>query len=61
MAYNLPDCGNLNLERAVETGTFLVDFSYRVNVLSVTVPALRERWEKIPVLIAYVLRKYSEE
>jgi len=52
---------NRKLELAVKAGTFRDDLYYRLNVVSVTVPPLRERREEIPVLTDYFLRKYSEE
>ncbi len=51
---------NRNLERAVEAGTFRDDLYYRLNVVSLTVPPLREREEEIPFLADYFLRKYNE-
>ena len=50
---------NKNLERAVVSGTFREDLFYRLNVVSITMPSLRERKEDIPVLTEYFLHKYS--
>ncbi len=52
---------NRDLERAVEAGIFRDDLYYRLNVVSLTVPPLRERREEIPFLVDYFLRKYNEQ
>ena len=49
---------NKNLERAVVSGTFREDLFYRLNVVSITMPSLRERKDDIPVLTEYFLHKY---
>ncbi len=49
---------NKNLERAVVSGSFREDLFYRLNVVSITMPSLRERKEDIPVLTEYFLQKY---
>ena len=49
---------NKNLERAVVSGTFREDLFYRLNVVSITMPSLRERKDDIPVLAEYFLHKY---
>ncbi len=49
---------NKNLERAVVAGTFREDLFYRLNVVSITMPSLRERKEDIPILTEYFLQKY---
>jgi DNA-binding NtrC family response regulator len=51
---------NKQLERAVEDGTFREDLFYRLNVITIHIPPLRERREEVPVFIDYFLRKYSE-
>jgi len=51
---------NKNLERAVVSGTFREDLFYRLNVVSITMPSLRERKDDIPVLTEYFLRKYCK-
>ncbi len=52
---------NRNLERAVEAGTFRDDLYYRLNVVNLMVPLLRERREEIPLLADYFLQKYKEQ
>ncbi len=51
---------NKPLERAVEEGVFREDLFYRLNVITIHIPPLRERREEIPVFLDYFLRKYSE-
>lgn len=48
-----------NLELAIRDGAFRADLFYRLNVLSLYVPALRDRREDIPALAAFLLRKHS--
>ncbi len=50
---------NKNLENLVEKGLFREDLYYRLNVLPISIPPLRERREDIPVLAEYFLKKYS--
>jgi two-component system NtrC family response regulator len=50
-----------NLEEAITKGLFREDLYYRLNVISIALPPLRERREEIPHLIDYFLKKYSEE
>jgi len=51
---------NQDLEEAVRQGRFRADLYYRLNVVSLAMPALRERREDIPVLARYFLAKYSQ-
>jgi two-component system response regulator AtoC len=51
---------NKPLERAVEEGIFREDLFYRLNVVTVHIPPLRERREEILVFLDFFLRKYSE-
>jgi len=52
---------NSDLERAVKEGRFRGDLYYRLNVVCLQLPPLREREEDIPVLIEYFIGKYSAE
>jgi DNA-binding NtrC family response regulator len=50
---------NRNLEQMVEQGTFRADLYYRLNVVSLELPPLRERADDIPLLAAHFARKAS--
>ena len=50
---------NKNLRKAVEEGTFREDLYYRLNVMTLLVPPLRERGEDIDILVAKILTKMS--
>jgi two-component system response regulator PilR (NtrC family) len=52
---------NKDLEAAVADGTLREDLFYRLNVIPVQLPALRERREDIPLLVAHFLQKYGKE
>jgi two-component system response regulator AtoC len=52
---------NRNLEDAVESGTFRNDLYYRLNVVSLQVPPLRDRHDEIPLLAELFLKKYSRQ
>jgi two-component system, NtrC family, response regulator GlrR len=52
---------NLNLEEAVDTGKVRQDLFYRLNIISLTLPPLRDRREDIPLLARHFLDKYSRE
>jgi DNA-binding NtrC family response regulator len=51
---------NKPLERAVAEGIFREDLFYRLNVVTIHIPPLRERREEIPLFLDFFLRKYSE-
>ena len=52
---------NRDLLQAVREGKFREDLYYRLNVIHVSVPPLRERLEDIPALVEYYLKKLSTE
>jgi two-component system response regulator AtoC len=52
---------NKNLEKAVADGTFREDLFYRINVVSVHLPPLRERKEEISYLVEYFLEKFNHQ
>lgn len=52
---------NKDLHEEVEAGRFREDLFFRLNVIPVTVPPLRERKEDIPLLIEYFLGKYEDK
>ena len=52
---------NKDLERSVKEGTFRADLYYRIKVLLILLPPLRERCEDIPILVRHLLRKLTKE
>jgi two-component system response regulator AtoC len=50
---------NRNLETAVADGQFREDLYFRLNVVTINLPPLRERRDEIPVLVDHFLKKYS--
>lgn len=52
---------NRNIDKMVEEGTFREDLYYRLNVITVNLPPLRERREDIPVLINHFLKVYCRK
>jgi len=52
---------NVDVQDAMKTGKFREDLYYRLNVLSINVPPLRERTTEIPLLFRHFLEKYSEK
>ena len=51
---------NRNLEEMVAAGTFRQDLYYRLNVIGITSPSLRDRAEDIEILAHHFLKKYNE-
>src|SRR5688500_6309474 len=52
---------NVDLKREVEEGRFREDLFYRLHVISIQLPALRERRDDVPLLVQHFLEKYGEE
>jgi DNA-binding NtrC family response regulator len=52
---------NKDLEKMIKEETFREDLYYRLNIVPIHLPPLKERQEDIPILSAHFLRKYGEE
>jgi DNA-binding NtrC family response regulator len=52
---------NCDVPQAVDEGNFRQDLFFRLNVISVSIPALRERKDDIPLLCEHFIKKYSEK
>jgi two-component system response regulator AtoC len=52
---------NKDIEEAVAEGRFREDLYYRLNVVSIIIPPLRERKTEIPIFVEYFLNKFSEK
>jgi len=52
---------NVDLRQLVREGKFREDLFYRLNVIAIDLPPLRQRKEDIPLLVDFFLRRYSEE
>src|SRR5215470_13877494 len=52
---------NVDLRQHVRDGKFREDLFYRLNVITIDLPPLRQRKEDIPILVDHFLRKYSQE
>ncbi len=51
---------NQNLEKLVHEGKFRKDLYYRLNVIEMHIPSLKERKDDIPLLVSHFIKKYSE-
>jgi len=51
---------NQDLDLAIQKGSFREDLLYRLNVITITVPPLRDRLEDIPILVEHFVKKYGK-
>jgi Nif-specific regulatory protein len=59
--FRLVAATNRNLEEAVKSGQFRADLYFRLNVVTIYLPPLRERKEDIPLLVDFFLIRYNRE
>jgi transcriptional regulator with GAF, ATPase, and Fis domain len=52
---------NKNIEEAVNSGRFREDLFYRLNVVNITIPPLRDRKEEIPIFVEYFMDKFGKK
>jgi DNA-binding NtrC family response regulator len=58
-SFRLIAATNIDLDKAVKEGTFREDLYYRLNVIPIRMPALRDRIEDLPALARFFLRRYA--
>ena len=59
--FRLVAATNRNLQQMVHDGQFREDLFYRLNVIALELPPMRERPEDIPLLVSYFVQKYSQK
>ncbi|MFA4837935.1 MAG: sigma-54 dependent transcriptional regulator [Candidatus Neomarinimicrobiota bacterium] len=59
--FRLITATNKDLQAAIQDGSFRSDLFYRINVIPINIPPLRERNEDIPLLIDFIIRNKSEK
>ncbi len=59
--FRLISATHRDLKHEIERGVFRQDFFYRVNVITLTVPPLRERREDVPLLVRHFLKRFARE
>lgn len=52
---------NVNLKKTVDQNKFRKDLYYRLNIINIVLPPLRERKEDIPLLVDHFIKKHSQE
>ncbi len=52
---------NMNLHQEIEAGRFLPDLLYRIEVITINLPSLRERKEDLPLLVDHFVRRYARQ